>query len=87
VLYPPTLSRSLSLVSRLCCAYMPARASQRAVRQGWAWPKRHPRRKLPSSIIGGCNLARKTQKSQRGAFCISGLSFGAPLTDRLDPWL
>lgn len=58
VLYPPS-----SLVSSLCCAYTPARASQRAVHQGWAGPKkRHPRRNLPRSIIGGCNLARESQK-------------------------
>lgn len=42
-----------------------------------------PRKKLPSSIIGGVATWRgKLKKSQRGAFRISGLSFGAPLTDR-----
>lgn len=30
-----------SLVSRLCGAYMPARASQRAVHQGWTRPNSH----------------------------------------------
>lgn len=46
------------------------------------------RARLPVGIIGVCKLATsESQKSQRCAFRISGLSFGAPMTDRLDPWL
>lgn len=37
--------------------------------------------------LGVATWPGKLKKSQRGTFCISGLSFGSTLTDRLDPWL
>lgn len=80
-LFPYSLP--LSLVSRLCIqarAGQPARCSSGV---GWGQKGIQPRKKLPSSIIGGVATWRgKLKKSQRGAFRISGLSFGAPLTDR-----
>lgn len=68
---------------------MPARASQRAVHQGWTRINSHTHG--ASSYVVSLGVAtwqrRKSQKSQRCAFRISGLSFGAPFADRLDPWL
>lgn len=81
------LSTPSSLVSRLCCAYMPARASQRAVHQGWTRPNRHTHGADSHAVSLGVATWRggKVKKSQRCAFRISGLSFGRSVDRQVGP--
>lgn len=83
---PPLLCLSLSCFKTVLCIHRPRGPASALFIRGGLGPKGHGR-SYQAVSSGVATWRGKLKKSQRGAFRISGLSFGAPLTARLDPWL